>query len=741
MSEPADNPSEPKLPSVEGDTGDHSPSKEPTRIVPLRHRVSDLNDTIVLEQLRLEPGIREGSLGRMGTYEVLDILGRGGMGVVLRAFDEALHRDVAIKVISPVMLATRNARDRFLREARAAGSINHSNVMVVYAVGEHADFPYLVMEFVDGQSLQQRIKTGIPFSELDVVKISLQIASGLEAAHQHHIIHRDIKPGNVMLEDRTDRVKITDFGLARATYETSELTTDGGIVGTPSFMSPEQVLGQPLDHRSDLFSLGCVIYAMFAGHSPFRSESPIASATKVQGETHSSLRKTCPEAPGYMVDIVDRLLEKQPQDRYQSAQEVVAILSSRLAKLSQADFDETQAWMQEQRTVSPGKHPRRIAWWTILVASFLVVASILRFVLWPANGGPRDVAAGVTPNDPKHVATSGKLTVAATGSAQFRTLRQALDQATPGCTIEVTDSGTYTGPFLIGDPKKFKGVKLIATGKPILNVPGHVTCFTIAGVENFRLQGFRFETGTGQHGIEITGPCPGTTITNCEFRALHPRDEDRAPIHLRDGAAGTAEAPLVIRQCRIQGGGIGIVLGAVDDKQPVAFTRIEECFIQGEGRDFGVGIALQTAANNIVIRRNILRSGACGFSFVFNQPDSAQNMVISDNTLDQLELAVRLNESSPQQTIKLQSNLVIASRGISSDKWQLTEFRGWFIGNWWESDADCNESLVKTVADLQSGVPLLSRDPNHPDYLKPGPNAAPTMPGRYRSESGNTLRP
>lgn len=732
MSQPADNSSAQRSPSPDGDTGDHSPSTDPTRVVPPRSRTGDLNDTIVLEQLHLDPANRAGSLGRIGTYEVLDIIGRGGMGIVLRAFDETLHRNVAIKVISPTILSTGNTRDRFLREARAAGGINHSNVVTIYGVGEHAGFPYLVMEFVDGQSLQQHIKAGVPLSELEVVKISLQIACGLEAAHRHLIIHRDIKPGNIMLQEDTDRVKITDFGLARATFETSDLTTDGGIVGTPSFMSPEQVLGQPLDHRSDLFSLGCVIYAMFVGHSPFRSESPIASAGKVHGESHSSLRKACPEAPDYLVDIVDKLLEKKPQDRYDSAKTVVDILSLRLAKLSEEDFDETQAWMQQQRTASGSQHTRRGSLWILLLVASVIAASTLAIAFWPGNE-----SLPIVPIDPAPVIVPGKLTVAVTGPAQFRTLQDALNQATPGCTIEVLDNGTYTGPFKIDDPKKFKGVRLIAAHRPLINVRRHATCLMISDIENFRLEGFRFETVAVQHGLEIKGHCPGTTIANCEFLALEPRGDVRAPVHFRGGTSGTDKAPITIQRCRIQGGGVGIVLGANNEVEPVEFALIEECFIQGDGRDYGVAMVLQTAIRQTVIRRNILRSGDCAFSFLFNQPETAVDLTIRDNTLDGFESAFRMNGSVPQQSVKIQSNLIINSRTVWAAPGALPDYVGWFSGNWWEISPGYDESNVKAIAELQSGVALQSRDPSHTDYLKPAPNAPGSMPGRFGSKAGN----
>src|SRR5205823_1838085 len=193
--------------------------------------------------------------------------GRGAMGVLVRAYDTQLCRTVAIKLMSPQLMLNSHARERFFREARAAAGINHPNIVTIHAVSEHAGVPFLVMEFVGGRSLMDRIRSDAPLKPIDTLRISAQIASGLAAAHQQGVIHRDIKPANIMLEDSIERVKITDFGLARVSMEQSDLTSQGVVVGTPAYMSPEQVNGEPLDSRSDLFSLGCVMYAMTAGYS------------------------------------------------------------------------------------------------------------------------------------------------------------------------------------------------------------------------------------------------------------------------------------------------------------------------------------------------------------------------------------------------------------------------------------------------------------------------------------------
>ena len=209
----------------------------------------------------LQPSTRPDSLGRIGHYEVLEVLGKGGFGIVFRAFDETLQRVVAIKVLAAQIAATSPARKRFLREARSSAKVRHENVVQVYAV-EEQPLPYLVMEFIPGETLQQRLDRTGPLETPEVLQIGRQIAEGLAAAHAQGLIHRDIKPGNILIEAGPNQhVKITDFGLARAADDAS-MTQSGFIAGTPMYMAPEQAHGDKLDHRADLFSLGSVLYTM-----------------------------------------------------------------------------------------------------------------------------------------------------------------------------------------------------------------------------------------------------------------------------------------------------------------------------------------------------------------------------------------------------------------------------------------------------------------------------------------------
>ncbi len=273
----------------------------------------------------LQPPVSPGAIGMLGHYEILQVLGRGGFGIVFKAFDKTLHRLVAIKVMSAQMAATSPPRKRFLREARSAARTKHENIVQVYAVHEEP-LPYLVMEYVDGLTLQQKLDQCGPLEPKEVLYLGRQIAAGLAAAHELGLIHRDIKPGNILIEKGAEqKIKITDFGLARL-VDDSSMTQTGMISGTPMYMAPEQVLGAALDHRADLFSLGSVLYQMACGRPPFRAPNSLAVMRRVAEDAPRPLREVIPELPDWLIAIVDRLMEKKPELRFQTARELAELM-------------------------------------------------------------------------------------------------------------------------------------------------------------------------------------------------------------------------------------------------------------------------------------------------------------------------------------------------------------------------------------------------------------------------------
>jgi serine/threonine protein kinase len=274
----------------------------------------------------LTDSTRPEALGRLGHYDLLEVLGQGGFGIVVKAFDNSLHRVVAIKVLAPQMAATCPPRKRFLREARAAAQVKHEHVVQIYAV-EEQPIPYLVMEFVEGQTLQQKLNATGPLEPAEVVRLGRQIALGLAAAHDKGLIHRDIKPANVLVEAGIEtRAKVTDFGLARAGDDAS-LTQSGVIAGTPMFMSPEQARGAELDHRSDLFSLGSVLYTMVTGRPPFRAPTTLAVLKRVAEDEPRPIRQVIADVPAGLCAVIMRLLEKDPANRFATARETADALA------------------------------------------------------------------------------------------------------------------------------------------------------------------------------------------------------------------------------------------------------------------------------------------------------------------------------------------------------------------------------------------------------------------------------
>ncbi len=269
------------------------------------------------------------------------MIGEGGMGVVLKAFEPALQRLLAIKVLSAAVAGSVSARRRFTREAQSAAAVCHEHIVAVYGVHETDGLPYLVMQYVAGESLQARLDRSGPLQVEEVVRIGLQTAMGLAAAHARGLIHRDIKPANILLEGEpgalatgVTRVKITDFGLARMVDDVG-LTQNGVVAGTPEYMAPEQARGETVDHRADLFSLGSVLYALCTGVSPFGGTTAVAVIHKVSEQEPAPLRSLNPAVPAWLEGFIARLLAKNPADRFQTTSEVVALLEGFLAHLRQ----------------------------------------------------------------------------------------------------------------------------------------------------------------------------------------------------------------------------------------------------------------------------------------------------------------------------------------------------------------------------------------------------------------------
>ncbi len=349
---PAPSPSSPSSP------GSTNAASAATGTLP-GHTLPGIASQAMPAQDSAEPAVRQ-----VGRYLIQSRLGRGGMATVFRAHDPQIGRSVAIKFLHASLAEDEECHARFLREARAAGGLQHPNIVVVHDVGEIAGRPYMAMELIDGMPLAELLEKTKQLPLRDAVVIALQLARALDYAHTRGIVHRDIKPGNIMLLADQKTVKVTDFGIAHMDDGGLQRTQVGAVLGTPQYMSPEQTRGDKLDGRSDLFSAGIVLYQMLAGERPFRGDSLVAVATKIANEHPMPLTQLRPDVPAALRRIVDRCLAKAPAQRFASGRELADALVKVLAAIDEA----------ARETSQPRIMPLRVKW---ALAMATVVALVM----------------------------------------------------------------------------------------------------------------------------------------------------------------------------------------------------------------------------------------------------------------------------------------------------------------------------------------------------------------------------
>jgi Protein kinase domain len=338
----------------------------------------------------LEPSPCPEAIGRLADIDILEVIGRGGMGIVLKGFQGELKRIVAVKVLAPHLAVSGAARARFAREAQATAAIMHPNVMPIFTVHSTGKLPFLVMPCVACESLEQRISREGPLRLPDLLRIGTQAARGLAAAHAQGLVHRDVKPANILLEKGVERVMLTDFGLARAVDDAS-LTRTGVIAGTPQFMSPEQARGDAIDARSDLFSLGSVLYAMATGRPPFRAETSFGILRRITDAPARPVRELRPEIPDWLAGIVERLHAKDPADRFGSAEEVANLLEACLAHVQQPTAAPLPFAARPSRSGKSVRR-RRMAIAAAIVSALVLLGLVARLLIFNERGVARSVA-------------------------------------------------------------------------------------------------------------------------------------------------------------------------------------------------------------------------------------------------------------------------------------------------------------------------------------------------------------
>lgn len=366
---------------------------------------------------------------RFGSYEILSLIGVGGMGEVYRARDLHLNRDVAVKVL--LNLSTDPHRlHRFEQEARAAGALNHPNILAVFHMGTYEGAPYLVSELLKGETLRQAVKRG-PLPIRRVLDYAVQIAHGLEAAHEKGIVHRDLKPENIFVT-RDGRIKILDFGLAKLTqplqpseYGTSTVTTGtdpGVVIGTVGYMSPEQVRGDSSDHRTDIFAFGAVLYEMLAGKRAFQKPTATETMTAILRQDPPNILDLVPNLPLGLQRILQRCLEKEPEQRFHSADDLAFVLDS------VADSS-----VSGQRSVLVSAPPLKRKTWLIPVSLLILAMSVAIFWLWPKIH-PQMAVVSPTPEDSSRGGVAQPTDAKRNGSSRLANPHE----------LTIQDAATYT---------------------------------------------------------------------------------------------------------------------------------------------------------------------------------------------------------------------------------------------------------------------------------------------------------
>ena len=689
---------------------------------------------------------------RLGKYEIQGQIGRGGMGVVWKGFDPDLRRTVAIKVLSPHLAQSQVARRRFQREARAAAAISHENVLTIHSVEEQGETPFLVMEFVSGQSLKEYIARQGRLSVIEVIRLSAQIAQGLAAAHAQGVTHRDVKPANVMLHEGATRVRLMDFGLARVTFDNAELTSHDHAVGTPSYMAPEQICGRSVDARADLFSLGCVMYCMVAGHSPFQGRTHAETIHKILDLDPIPLHEVDPAFPHVLSEMVAKLLVKNPDDRYQSAFEVADVLRRLMTQLNQAPTDQiAQVLADKAPTIvvpsQPAAKPQPPAAKYGSVTALLVFLAVVTagafatWKYWPNGSSATPPAGGSSiahgsnpisrPGDPAEspVAKLTEITVGSGPEATCVTLKDAIQRAAENCTITVVGPGPYAERLEVNRPE-LRGLKLIAKSRVQLNPSNQPTSSSpvllIENVSNVTVEGFDFElSGESDHALTVTGAARDITVRDCHFT----HTSSNATKSLVSISANATEPTSVIRlqHCQLSASGGAYCLSADSGKRMAPSLVCEDCLFSAPYTQ----LYASESCRRIRLAGNVFFHGENAINLSIKSWSPESRIEIVNNTFVGTRYWLGFIDSFRSQSVPLEqtdsqvcNNLILGGERVQAGMDQLDlVFAKWkFEANWWEPDTrtanteDAGSRLVTYHSRLD--VPV-REDPRHDQFLVP----------------------
>lgn len=558
-------------------------------------------------QALLSPNAAADTIGNFGSYRVLTVLGRGGMGVVLQGIEPVLDRIVAIKVLAPHLAACERSRQRFLSEARAVAKIQHPHVVGIHQVAEQNGLPYIVMPFVDGESLDELIRRNGPLDFQTTIRIASQVCEALEAAEAAGIVHRDIKPENLLIERATGNVKVTDFGLARAVNDQS-LTKTGCIVGTPQFMSPEQASGLPVDHRSDLYSLSAVMFTMLTGQPPFTGDDPLAIVHQVvYAATPSLSDNSGTEAvPAWLAALVHRTMSKLPHDRPQTAAILRRSLSQQSVELLPALLDTNREHRVDGRQIAVS-HTDTMFRPEVLSVTVLSLA-VVGLVLLAAKFGPGWMNYEFQPQPtstdlPQSVETIAACTLkSADGTtALFDSLDGALPAASDNAVIYLNNSG----PHLLRTPPPDVAVEICRRTEAERNTSVELGTVVIP------------DSWVVNRKLILTDIC-------LELSALSSTNNLTAA-QARDALLMVDQGTLTLTRCRLLNQGVCLAL--FGDSQ----TTIEDSVLASFSRTAAIDFGLKR--NSKLIVRNSLLIGETAVSNNPVQSDSGGELLLRNSTI------------------------------------------------------------------------------------------------------------
>lgn len=742
----------------QGDSGDSAPAPRPdakpeSEIEATREYEPSSNTFKPIPELWGTVSLSE-STHRFGKYEVIGPLGIGGMGVVVKAHDPTLARIVAIKVLGIHLAQNERARKRFLREGRAAAAISHPNVLTIHSVEEHETGPFLVMEFVAGKTLREILEARKRLPPQEAISMALQIAKGLAAAHARGVIHRDVKPANVMVHDEDNRVRLMDFGLAEVKNETIDLTSQDQVVGTPSYMSPEQVRGDDVDARADIFSLGCLLYALLTGASPFHGRNHTEAVVRVLNQPHRPIAEVIPDLPMPLVAIVERMLAKDLKDRFQTAIEVVKALQLldtlpsgfNQVVLDSAEHDhEVAGHSATTRVIST---PRRspVGKVMAIVACLVVLATVfyqqygIDFLLGSNSNGsghsaipldsipPDPVADPAVPEQPDSVvpqSTSKPLVkVAKDGSGDYQTLTEALQHVAPRGTVLILDAGPYAEALLLNEAR-WEGITIEANERATLVTSDAepVPLVRISSVANITLRKLELVPSDKlevRPACSISGVCRGITLDQLTFR--HGGNKGT---FFEMTAEGEDESSVKVVSCHFEASG---GTGCASIRGASANAHFERCRFKGQ---FTL-LRVDSEISHLKVTECDFLGGMNAINLNIRHWLPSTRIEITNNTFVKCRFWLGLvnsfrNGTPPQGKTdsRVCNNLILGGerlQGDAGDQWSHLKASWQFAANWWERDETTqdNADMSGQVAVLKTQVGVTQRiDPDRPDFLQP----------------------